>query len=1589
MARRVNTKFLVIFSVVVLGGVASAFVAQGPLRTWIRGDRSKTQIKTADALVKDATAATGLDKKKLLEDAFRNYILAANSETRNPELYLKLGDVYSQLTQFDLGFIGQSYSAWDKALEIEPTYLPALRRLQDSYYKQAQFGAVATIFSRLQDRATTIHRLDPADVRAHAFMSIAPLYQWLAGIETPAAQVDSAMEDLIKLTADNPTVPEVADMVFYVAMAKAKRGIEFRRLSQDKDGNVLIFEGMKAFQDAIKRNEQSAALHYRFFEMLMFLRRSDAERDPQQRYTEMLKVELDKARRLVTPDDETFVKIFIAAHEVAQSERRGRADNTAETILLDLYKAKPDDQRVRLAVAKMWRRDRDKRSLAIELLEKPMVDTGWVGVEAYLKLDLELQSWGELTNMYIERYSSLAADKKPDELKRIEDTYEKLYAKAHERWDVLKIRGRIELLRGGPSANLDAIKTFEKAQQKFQAERNTEDLDLNYELAKAYMRGGQFGSARIQLLKLKERSPDFVPVRMMLAQVLIREGNTNDARVEVEFMEKQAPEEPDVLRLLLAVLDPAKDAIKVKATFGKLPEANRAEQLSKAQIANLAPVSNPEEAVRLFKLILAGDPADFDALQGAREALTAQDKKDEALALLKAGQKAKPDDKKIGLIIQQLEGASTADIIKLSEKVIREQFADDPYGLELKLYEFHLVASNKQEAFTHLVVAEKLKPDDLRVQDLMFQYYLNERNWDKAGEYVDKLAPKNPDQANGLIYRFRLAMARGDYAAATTVANDLTQQLKEFARSWICLGQALQASKQYESAVGAYNVALERQTDNPEALAGSIACYFQLGKPAEALRYINRGRTAHPTNAFFKNQWMSYQLSQWGDPSQVVKPALDERDANPKDLSRWIALGRAQYAAAQRREKPESPKFIADAKATFTEALKQWPKEMVVWAFLSEIADFNNDTAGGEALLKDMVARPEFINTPEPALMLADHYLRHNAPDQCEATMKKALESFKDFKDPKNANEVRRRLAAFYTQSKKWDQALKLLDPASPDKLVRQQIVEIYMLQAASEKNDPELFGKAEKLVRSMLATSPDDPQLHALLGVVLLNMNQPQRAMESLSTALKLDPRNQAALYSRGQLRLKEKPPQLEGAVQDLTALRDVNPNHIECRISLAGALSQQRHFEDAARELEYALVRAPFRRDIRMTLAGLYAGIKPTPLWNEAERVITNSEKMEPKEVLWKRMLAKLWSARGMHDKATIKIREALDAETARVNALPPAQRLAASQNGEILRDYLDILETAKNWPLLLEEVKRVFEADPKVANTGWMFYIKRAVAKRNTGAPREALADFEKAMQIVEADKTSNQDTLIFVIDKLRQTLSAQDAIDRVTTLVGKGGPQATRWKVVLARLHFINKDYANAARFIEEARAETANLDENQQMFALNVAGTIYMMSGDFPKARSAYEQLLAKRSEDLAGLNNLAFIMAEHMEPPDVTKALSYSQRAFDVMTKNNMLDPNVLDTYGWINVLSGGAKLDIGIDKLSQSISAGELPEAYYHMGEALIKKNLPDIAKTNFTRASELLQAKVNANEAVDDSLRQKVDKALQNVDKVLGSGR
>src|SRR5690606_8603437 len=109
------TKFLIILTLVVGGLVLGLFVAQRILTK-----------KDPEELARSAEENIAAGK---LQAAVGDLGGAINAKPGDPDLRVRLGDVYVQMKQEDGDWQRKALSAWGSALQVDPAYVPALERL--------------------------------------------------------------------------------------------------------------------------------------------------------------------------------------------------------------------------------------------------------------------------------------------------------------------------------------------------------------------------------------------------------------------------------------------------------------------------------------------------------------------------------------------------------------------------------------------------------------------------------------------------------------------------------------------------------------------------------------------------------------------------------------------------------------------------------------------------------------------------------------------------------------------------------------------------------------------------------------------------------------------------------------------------------------------------------------------------------------------------------------------------------------------------------------------------------------------------------------------------------------------------------------------------------------------------------------------------------------------------------------------------------------------------------------------------------------------------------------------------------------------
>jgi tetratricopeptide (TPR) repeat protein len=93
------------------------------------------------------------------------------------------------------------------------------------------------------------------------------------------------------------------------------------------------------------------------------------------------------------------------------------------------------------------------------------------------------------------------------------------------------------------------------------------------------------------------------------------------------------------------------------------------------------------------------------------------------------------------------------------------------------------------------------------------------------------------------------ALKRGNYAAAMTFAERMTQSAPNEARNWFLLGYSARLAGKYQVSIDAYNRGLARQPSSVEGLSGLAQTYMHVGRTDEAKRLLLQVIAANPRRA--------------------------------------------------------------------------------------------------------------------------------------------------------------------------------------------------------------------------------------------------------------------------------------------------------------------------------------------------------------------------------------------------------------------------------------------------------------------------------------------------------------------------------------------------------------------------------------------------------------------------------------------------------------------------------------------------------------------------------------------------------------------
>ncbi len=1528
---KLNKKFVIALGAVVVAGAGATgyyFYSEA------RKDPTKYVLAGKEAMA-----------EKKYADAATDFGTAISKRPADPSLWVMVGDALDAQSSLDPDNYVKAQQAWEHALDIDATNVDALRRLLSRVQQEVELmpRPAPKAYTYIREKARLLTIADPSDINAKAAGPIAGVQSAISGSQPDPRKLNEDINTLKDLMKQDPTS---ADIPFYISRGMLLQAGEASRVGDKQQLEKIIGDIDQLCTTALQNQPKNAAMFFRLAQVANFEAIITQPSPQSDQEMETASKRAETALALVDPKSDLYLDC--AGYYAKLLARRGDAKKSEE-IYRKLIAERPNEIVVRLALSDLLVVN-NRREEAIQLLSDIPAETAPLGgPRGALIRSQQTHVLLNLANLRLDSYLvEPDAAKRKAMMAQIEDTINKVSTSmGAEAPAVLRVRGKMDLYRGNV---VPAIQTLTKA-LNLMDENDTGRYETIYLLARGYAQTQQTGEARTRLQQIVEKLPSYFEPRLQLAQLLVSENDFKDAKPHVDVLAKLRPNDPSVILLVLRTLDPTKDAAQIDAQYGKLPETNRQDRLAKAQVA--AALHKNDEATRLLDSLLKENPADVDASISLTRVQASTGHKDQAIATIDQAIAKNPQNPALKALRETLASA-TPDEARAKNRALIDQIAD-PFERELTLYDFYLQDQDNTQAMEHLQAAQKLKPNDPRVLQQLFQYQLLQKDWDNAAKSIDPLAKADVDHIGGRSFKFRLASAKGDVTGASAIAEDATKTLPEMAQSWLIWGEALQSQNRYEEAVTSYQRTIDKQAQNVDAYRGMVECLYALARPAEAKKAIDRARVILPNDNTLKELALEYETN-YGDPLKVLPEREQMLDRNPMVQASYRNLGNAYIAVARTKQAAGDEQgqndYLTKARDTFAKAVQRWPDDLSLTDTCADLSLQLKNIDGGEQLWKALISRPSQKDQPAAVGGLAEYYRRAGRVPEAEKLLC-------DFLATNPTVGMQLQLADLLSMQHRENDAITVLTSSTfTDPRIEQRRIELLI---AAKRND-----EAKALIdAAMKKQNKETPELQLLMAYVDINSKKPTEAAAELDKVIAQQPRNPAALYYRGLLRLRYPHKDLDQAIAELTLVRELMPAKMEARYLLAEAFSRKGDTDSAARELDATIRFNPAEKTARLKLAELYATDRP-PRWTEVARVLREARNVPQlaNDVDLRHAEAVMWLQRKDLERALTSIREAI--------ALAP-------DNLSVSRTYYDILLAQHDYRTVLNDSDQLLAKQKDL----WWAYQARAVAWKGLGERDKSLAEFQQALALTNAAKDDKDGRAI--VRTMAHELGPDKALQFVEPLAVKD----PRWRLVAGYLYMLKQDRTNAVQSIDSVLADFDKLNDAEQDIALGYASVIYLslQPPEVEKAKNVYERTLAKHPEDYVTKNNLACLLLT-MEGSKPEEVLDYSRQAYEQMQKLGVIQPLIIDTYGWASVLNG--EVPKGIELLQQALDRQVFEDVLYHLGEAHLKLQPPKPreAEKYLLRAEELADRLEGTDQRVDPPLKPKIESALDEARRQIKSG-
>ena len=1016
-------------------------------------------------------------------------------------------------------------------------------------------------------------------------------------------------------------------------------------------------------------------------------------------------------------------------------------------------------------------------------------------------------------------------------------------------------------------------------------------LDALMLSARARRLSGERGAAAEQLEKLAERFPS-PRIFLELAELRLEMKQLDEASAVIDRVLAADPGHTAANLLRARLLTARGQAEEAIAIYESLDEADRQQVL--LPLAQLYAATGKEDQARAMITQRFNEAPHEMRTLGLMLRMTSD--QEQRLALIQQSRQAGGDAGMLDLLQRQVESGESMTRQELVDQLVERQ--DDPVLRELTLSTLHRQAGETEQADAALARAADLDADHPQVIERQFEVALQREQWDEASRIAARAGSLDLDLAGGAFFRGRLAAAQEHYDEAIAEFRRGLSARPVYSEGWRRMGEVQMRAENFQAAGDAYERAVDQRPDNVTAIRGLAAIADTRGDHAEALRLIKQALRHDTSNSDLLNTYLAYE-QQYGNPSEALRIRRSLAEGNPTDMANQRALALLLVRQGHEDEAIETADALLQADG---ESLANVQTAASVRAMTGDV------DAGRQLLEQHIAALPEG-QTLEARLALARYLLAANDADAL-AIYRQARQE----EDPQS-RPVTRELADLLFARGASDQAARLyaeLHEQSPDDAV----IGLRYAEALLRTGDTQQ-------AQAVLDRYPDQASKQILQAALAMSREDRQAAIESLERGLQVTPDSVMVRIQLGTL-LAEDPSQFSRARELLTEAMRLNPDSTEARIAMATLHQRAGEIPEAIRELRRVLRENPANTAVRLRLVELYRSRNDV---GAAISLVNDIAEREPENPQWPRLLTQLASRRGDTAGAIAHARRVVELDSSPGHIAVLADLLLQADRGS--------------------EALSVLDQHPEQVNAEPALQGLRGWALAQSGQ-----MDGARQVLVRALERTANLPQTLNVANRAARALGHEEAIGVVESL---DHPQQPLWTALAAaELEIQQKQYDQASQRLQAAASQAGGTDRGVRIMLHRLHALALHQGGRAAAARSEYEQLLELEPNDVATLNNLAYLLVEDLDQPQ--QGLEIAQRAARLQPDN----AQILDTLGWAQFKDG--QTEDARSTLERSVEIQALAPNCYHLARVYAGLGVTGSARRQAEQAVSLAEQSQDA---------------------------